>query len=121
MSDRPAPFDGPQWDGWEFGGHDGERYMFTNGFNIYESGELQISPDALEFKTPELARQVAECIIAAQKGEPVGPVGELVEALSNLALSGIDDFGGSYVNLQADKDDIAKARAIIKKYEVAKS
>jgi len=60
---------------------------------------------------PDCTKYVRADLVATE-----GDVRELVEALSNLALSGVDDFGGSYVNLQADRADIAKARELIDKY-----
>lgn len=46
-------------------------------------------------------------------------VRELVEALSNLALCGFEDTDPriSYVNLQADRADIQKAREVLAKWE----
>lgn len=39
------------------------------------------------------------------------------EHLENLALCGYEDFGVSWVNLQADKEDVLKARAFLKELE----
>jgi len=60
------------------------------------------------------ARRVAVFIEAAKQGN-APDVEELLESLASLALSGVDDFGGSYVNLQVDKADIEKAREILVK------
>lgn len=56
---------------------------FKNGETFYNDeflGGFIDFEDVLAFGA-QPARQVAECIIAAQKGEQVGPVGELVKAV----------------------------------------
>jgi len=36
-----------------------------------------------------------------------------LELLEDLALSGMDDWGGSWVNLQVDKKSVEEARAFL--------
>lgn len=57
---------------------------------------------------------------AAQRGEQVAPVAELVEKLEALANCGFSECGCDYVYLQVDKVDVLAARALLKKYEATK-
>jgi hypothetical protein len=128
MTARPKPFDSELWEGWTKrekhnavarGEYGTPKYQW-----ISVIGQLHVEDEdqsvCLWFPSPEHARQVAECILAAQRGEQAGPVAELVEALRALANCGYDDFGGTYVNLQVVIDDILDARALLKKYEATK-
>lgn len=125
MSDRPAPFDGPQWEGWtKRDNHNAvERGKGTPSFNwISVIGQLYL-PDndgsaiCLWFPTPELARQVAECIFAAKKGEEVGPVSELVEALGRMVGYVASDYEGIGGKDLTD-GSLTRAKALLAKYGV---
>jgi hypothetical protein len=109
------PFTGPEWEGWEVK----SDYVNKGDWEIYSECSLFRDWGLIgKFPTPEAARQVVNLIEAAEAGKPIPTlkdVAELVEALANLTYGGVDDFGGSYVNLQVDREDIAAARSILEK------
>jgi hypothetical protein len=84
VSQRPAPFDGPQWEGWtkreKHNAVARGEYGTPKHQWISVIGQLRVEDEdqsvCLWFPSPEAARQVAECIITAQRGEQVGPVAE---------------------------------------------
>jgi len=111
------PFTGPEWEGWI----DLNGFVFKKGWEIYVDGGMYRDNNFVgTFPTPEVARQIVEIIEAAEAGQPIPTlkdVAELVEVLYDLAYGGVDDFGGSYVNLQVDREDIAAARSLLQKYQ----
>jgi len=111
------PFIGPEWEGWV----DLNGFVFKKGWEIYVDGGMYRDNNFIgKFPTPEAARQVVAIIESAEAGKPIPTlkdVAELVEALYGLAYGGVDDFGGSYVNLQVSHMDIAAARSLLEKYQ----
>ena len=81
MNTRPKPFDGPQWEGWEVS----QTRAVRGNLAVFPWKDKALvqhgDDDSWEINTLDAARQVALCIEAAQRGEQVGPVAELVEAL----------------------------------------
>ena len=57
---------------------------------------------------------------AAALAEKDKEIGELVEALENLALCGYEDWGGKWVNLQVSESEVLDARALLARYEEGK-
>ena len=96
----------------------GDQYGNSDGNKIAQ--EAIAWADSRLKPAPETARQVAECIEAAQRGEQVAPVAELVEKLEALTNCGFSECGCDYVYLQVDKVDVLAARALLKKYEATK-
>jgi hypothetical protein len=111
------PFTGPEWEGWEVIGD----YAFDGVWEIYDDGVIaHVNNWVAKFPNPDIARQIVKLIEAARDGKPIPTlkdVAELVEVLYDLAYGGVDDFGGAYVNLQVDREDIAAARLLLEKYQ----
>jgi len=111
VSQTNNPFTGKGWEGWQdYIGLEPGSALRRGNWAIQRNGWLTCRDQLIgTFPTPEHARQVAECIEAAQRGEQVGPVAELVDALREAVAM-----------LEEDWNDQPRLRDLLKKYEATK-